>query len=90
MRPGAEEMELVPYHPVDQEPVRFDVRVPVAFPASFQGMILIARRQLFSRDQNFQCLSQLSQIFASLFRTFDVSPKLSRADRRQHLKRPGL
>jgi len=52
-------------------------------------MILVARWQLFVGDQELQKLPQLSQIFASLFRTLNVSPKLSRADRRQHVRRPG-
>jgi len=89
MGPGADQMEFVPRYPIDQEPVRFYVSVAVALPIPFQRMILVARWQLFVGDQELQKLPQLSQIFASLFRTLNVSPKLSRADRRQHVRRPG-
>jgi hypothetical protein len=72
MGPGADESELVPCYPIDQEPVRFYVSVAIALPVPFQRMILVARRQLFAVDQEFQNLPQLSQIFASLFRVLNV------------------
>jgi hypothetical protein len=88
MRPGAGQINFIPSDPVNQEPIWFDVRVAIALPIPFQRMVFVARRQLFAGDEQLQKTPQLSQIFASLFRTLNISPKLSGSDRRQHLRRP--
>jgi hypothetical protein len=54
MRPSTGEMEFISRYPIDQEPIRCDVRVAIAFPIPFQRMILIDRRKLFAGDQKLQ------------------------------------
>ena len=51
MRPGAGQINFIPSDPVNQEPIRFDVRVPIALPVTFQRVIFVARRQFFFGDE---------------------------------------
>jgi hypothetical protein len=51
MRPSTGEMEFVSSYPINQEPIRFDVRVTIALPVPFQRVIFAARRQFFFGDE---------------------------------------
>ncbi len=51
MRSGPIQNQLVVFNGIDQKPVVFNMTVPLAFEAAFQGMIAIFFRQRFALGQ---------------------------------------
>jgi hypothetical protein len=67
------QVEFVAYHPIKQQPIRFDVRITVVLPVPPQGVILLGRRQRRSLDQQSEQVSQLGHVLAALLNALQVS-----------------
>lgn len=64
MRAGADQIQIVAVHLVDQQPVGLDVAVAVMAPLAVQRVILVPGRQGLSLDQQQDDLPQLRRVLA--------------------------
>ena len=76
MGAGADPVQFIFPDLVDHEPVRFQMRLAVAFPDPPQRMVTISLGQLFPLDQRCQQQPQLRQILALC-----LAPCMSRLNR---------
>ena len=76
MAAGTDKMQFVANHSVQEQPVRFDMNVPVPLPVPLERMIEGGRRSWPAFDQQRQQSTQLGQVFAALFCSFHVAFEL--------------
>src|SRR5580658_1181520 len=67
------QIQIGPGDTVDQQPIRPDMRVTIAYPITLQRMIPVADRKRFLFDQERQQLTKFAEILASLPGQFHVA-----------------
>ena len=77
-------MQVVAIDLVDQKPIGLDVAVALVLPIARQWVVLAARRQLASLDQQKDQLAQLRHVLAALLRELHIAPELRAAYRVPH------
>ena len=83
---GSGKKTFFPINGIDKEPVRFYMQLPVWFPASLQGMILvIGWNRSFFRKKQINDLFQLVHVVTTLRDFFHISFEMCGVDRDKHL-----
>src|ERR1700733_1372664 len=69
---------------INQNPIRFYVRIPITCPAMLERMILVLRGQRVSREQQLNQPLQFFEVFTAFLKPFHVALELRRVRRRSH------
>src|SRR5947209_18160747 len=78
------QLQFVAGNSIDQEPIRLQVEIAVAFPIGSQGMVVVAGRQGHLRQQQVENSRQFAEVLALLSRPLDVSSETARRREPQH------
>jgi hypothetical protein len=81
---GSGQVQISTFNPVGQNPIRLNVRSAMAFPRTFERVILVYLRQRLFLNKQLKQSTQLIHPLAPLFRFFHISLELTGADRVTH------
>lgn len=90
MSTGAGKAKFVALYAIEQQPIRFNVKISKPGPISSKRMIPIARRKGPFVDQKRQNSLEFFHILATPLGSFHVLLELPRPYRRKHVKCQGL
>ncbi len=77
-------MQVVPIDLVKQEPIRFDMTVSMRFPIPPERVVLVARWQGVTLNQEQDQLAEFGKILATPLRQFHIALELGAANQIAH------
>jgi hypothetical protein len=81
----ADQVQVVAVDFVEQEPIRFDVAVPMMFPVSAKRVVLVSRPQGVALDKKQDQLAQLGEVLSATLGEFHIALELSAANQVSHV-----
>ena len=82
-------LQLIAVDPIEQQPIRLDMKVPEPLPVALERMVTASWRQRLLFDQQRQHRLKLTQVPAASFCIPDIASELSGPDGRQHIRYRG-